>query len=253
MSNIFSNLGNKQGVEANEDRVGGFRVHDQDIYEAEILAFYQITSTGGAKGVHLSVKFANGGLYDEDIYVTDKQGNNTYERDGKTHYLPGWNHADHIAICATGGKGLGELDVEDKTFKIWDTNAKQALPKSVPTFVETIGKKIWLAISKTIENKSVKDASGKYVPTNEQRTVNGIDKVFDFETKLTIAEATHKNPDGSIGKPAEFFDQWLAQNKGKERNNFKQVAGGGTVGKPGQNNPPQAGQSSKPSLFGKGN
>lgn len=241
MSNVFAGL-KKDGVKESEDRVGGFRIHETDIYDAEILAMYTIKSAGGAHGVHLSLKFPDGGLYDEDIYVTDREGKNTYTKDGVTSYLPGWNHADHIAICATGSKGLGELDVEDKTFKVYDANAKAQLPKSVPTFVEVIGKHIWVAILKTRENKSVKGNDGKYVPTAEERFTNSIDKVFDFDTKLTIAEARE-------GKPAAFYDQWLAQNKGKVRDNYKAVAGQGQAGRP-TGAPPAAGEGNKPSLFG---
>ncbi|QIG70529.1 single-stranded DNA-binding protein [Rhizobium phage RHph_N38] len=241
MGNIFAGLGNKEGVKGAEDRVGGFQVFETDIYEAEIAAMYSIKSTKGAGGVHLTLKIGDK-EYNEDVWVTNTKGENTFTKDGVTYFLPGWNHVDHIALVATGEKGLAQLDVEDKTFKVYDPNAKQALPKSVPTFVEVLGKKIWVALVKSEENKSVKEGE-KYVPTSEKRVVNSIDKVFDYGTKLTVAEATS-------GKPAEFFDAWLAQNKGKTRNNFKEVQGGGTTGRPA-GAPPQGGEGNKPSLFGK--
>ncbi|QXV74373.1 single-stranded DNA-binding protein [Rhizobium phage RHEph16] len=242
MANIFAGLGNKEGVKGAEDRIGGFRTFETDIYEAEIAAMYTIKSAGGANGVHLTLKI-DGGEYNEDIWVTDKKGNNTFEKDGVVSFLPGWNHADHIALVATGEKGLAQLDVEDKTFKVWDPNAKAALPKSVPTFVEVLGKKIWVALVKKIENGADK-VGDKYVPNNKKRESNSIDKVFDYDTKLTIAEATANPP-----KPAEFFDAWLAQNKGKTRDTFKEIQGGGTTGRPA-GAPPQGGDSNKPSLFG---
>lgn len=242
MGNMFANLGNKEGVKTAEDRLGGFHVFETDIYEAEIAAMYSIKSPKGAGGVHLTLKIG-GNEYNEDVYVTNTKGENTFVKDNVTYFLPGWNHMDHIALVATGEKGLAQLDVEDKTFKVWDANAKQALPKSVPTFVEVLGKKIWVAIVKSEENKSVQQGD-KYVPTNEKRIVNSIDKVFDFDTKLTVAEATANPP-----KPAEFFDAWLAQNKGVTRNKYKEVQGGGTTGRP-SGAPPQGGDTNKPSLFG---
>jgi hypothetical protein len=243
MGNIFKDLGNKEGVKSADDRLGGFRTFETDIYEAEILAMYSIKSAGNAHGVHLSLKIGDG-QYDEDIWVTNKKGENTFTKDGVTSYLPGWNHADHIAMVATGNKGLADLDVEDKTFKVYDPNAKAQLPKSVPTFVEVLGKKIWVALVKKIENGADKVGT-EYVANNKKRESNSIDKVFDYDTKLTIAEATANPP-----KPAEFFDAWLAQNKGKTRDTYKEIQGGGTTGRPA-GAPPAGGDSNKPSLFGK--
>lgn len=242
MSNIFEGLGS-DGIQKQDDRLGGFQIFPTDIYEGEIKAFYSMTSDGGAKGVTLVLALNGKDEFTSQVWVTSKDGKNYYEKDGVKSFLPGWNHADNIALVATGNKGLGELKVEEKVVQAWDNDAKKQMPKTVPMFTEVLGKKIWVAIEAQVVDQTAKnERTGKYEPTGKTREQNDIVKVFDYETKKTVPEALE-------GKEAEFFDAWLAKYKGKVSNRAKGGNSSGTTGKPG-GAPPQQGQSERPSLFG---
>lgn len=247
MANPFANVQKAANVEKDVDRVGGFQLFESDIYEATIKALYTSKSASSNSMAVNLIADIGGREFTKQIWVTDKDGKNYYTKDDKNHFLPGWNHANALALCATG-KGLDELAVEDKTFNVWDQDARKALPKSVPTFIETLGAKVYLAILKQKVDKFGKNSStNKYdVVTGETREENDLDKVFEINTKLTVTEAE----DGQT--EPKFFQQWLDANKGKTRNKAKHegaAASGGTSGRPA-GAPPAAGASNKPSLFG---
>jgi hypothetical protein len=242
MSNVFGNVSN-EGIEEQEDRLGGFQIHDSNIYAATVKALYSITAASGAKGVVL-VADLDGSEYSETVYVTNKKGENFFEDKDtkKKKQLPGWGLMDSLAIITTG-KHLNELNAEDKVFKVWDTDAKKALPKSVPMFTEVLGKPVHIGILKETVDKTVKDSNGVYQPTGETREQNSIDKFFHPETKQTYSEAKD-------GKPGEFYDKWLEKNKGKTVNKAKGAGeGAGKAGRPG-GAAPQAQQQARTSLFG---
>lgn len=248
---MFNDLKN-DGLEESQDRLGGFQVYESDIYLAKIKVAYGLKSSGGAKGVAFTFDLGNGKEYRETIYVTDKKGQNFFlnkDDNSKKVPLPGFTTVEDICLIVTG-KTLSEQEMDDKVFNVYDPDARQEMPKSVPTLVELLDQPIYLAIIKAIENKNAKDSSGRYVPTAETRETNSIEKVFHPEEKMTVAEAR----DGK--ETAGFFDAWLTRNKGKDRDKRK-VKGGqaGVAGKPGSrapSGPPQAGapQTGRKSLFG---
>ena len=226
---LFGNLGT-DNTEAVEDRLGGFSAKDTDIYTGKIKLAYATESSGGARGVTLIVAGGDFGdqEYRETIYVTSgkaKGQTNTYEKDGKKYLLPGYITMDHICL-ATVGTPLNEIGHEEKTVKVYDAEAGKEVPKSVPVLTPLLGQDITLAIVKNLENKSVKQGD-KYVPTNDTRETNNIDKVFNTETKMTVSEAR------AGSETAEFHDKWLERNKGKTRDKTEKVAGqGGNAGGP---------------------
>lgn len=249
--NVFGGLTN-DGLEETQDRLGGFDVFETDIYSGQIKVAYAGQSPGGARSVTMVVDF-NGKEYRETVYITNKAGQNFFlNKDDKTKKvpLPGFTTIDDICLV-TDGKPLHEQNAEDKMVNVYDPDAKKELPKSVPVLIDLIGKTVSLAISKVIENKSVKQSDGSYANTAETRTVNTIDKVFHTETKMTVAEARDGKETGA------FWDAWIKRNKGKERDKRTIKDGqAGQVGRPGagktHTGPPQAGNSQAPkkSLFG---
>lgn len=220
---LFANL-KTDGLEEAQDRLGGFRPLETDIYTGEIKALYAGKSTGGAMSVNLIASF-NGQEYRETFWVTNKKGENFFlNKDDKTKKvpLPGFTIADNICLIATG-KPLAEVDVEEKTIKLYDSEQKKELPKGVDMIVEAIGQKISLAIFKDTVNKNEKQGD-EYVPTAETREENVSDNVFHPEHKLTVAEARNGQTE------AKFWDSWLDRNKGKTRD--KRVIKDGQAGAP---------------------
>lgn len=242
---MFKNLSN-EGMEQQEDRLGGSGPLPTDIYEGTIKQFYGTKSEGGAMGVVLIVDL-DGREYRETIWCTNRKGENFYTKDGKKYQLPGFITANDVALCADG-KQLNELEWEEKQVKIYDFDKKKEEPKAVEVAVELLGKKISFALVNTLKNKQEKNGSGDYVDVAGERAENHIEKLFDVESHRTVREAI----DGKE-EPA-FYDEWLKKNKGVQRDkrSIKDGSAAGNSGAPpksnGGNNAPT---SSGKSLFNK--
>jgi hypothetical protein len=251
MSGLFGNLTNN-GLEETEDRLGGFAPLETDIYTGPIKVAYAGQAASGARSITLIVDLG-GKEYRETIYITNKKGENFFlNKDDKTKKvpLPGFTTINDICLVTTG-RPLADQEAEDKMVKIYDPDQKKEVPKSVPVITALLGQTVSLGIVRTLENKSVKDSSGEYVPTPETRVVNSIEKVFHTETKMTVNEATN-----TTEVPA-FWDAWLERNKGKQRDRRTIKDGAtGVVGRPGapraSSSPPVSNGSATPrkSLFG---
>jgi hypothetical protein len=247
---LFGNLKN-DGLEETQDRLGGYQPFNADIYTGKIKLAYAGQSAGGARNITLIVDFG-GREYRETVYITNKKGENFFlNKDDRTKKvpLPGFTTIDDICLVASGSP-LFEQDTEEKVVKVYDTEAKKELPKSVPVLTGLLGKDISLGIIKVLENKNEK-VGDEYVPTAETRTSNSIDKVFDTDTKLTVAEARAGSQTGA------FWSAWLERNKDqvRDKRSIKDgAAGAPQSGRPGgrQAGPPAAGtaQSGRKSLFG---
>jgi hypothetical protein len=254
---LFGNL-KSDGLEESQDRLGGnFGAVDTDIYSGTIKALYAGKSTSSeARSVSIILE-TNGREYREVFWVTNGKGENFFlNKDDKTKKvpLPGFTIVDDICLVATG-KPLAEQEAEDKVIKLYDSEVKKELPKSVPMITEAIGKPISLGVLKQIVNKNVKnEQTGKYEPTAESREENVTDKVFDTESKLTVVEARAGSTE------AAFWGGWLERNKGKtrDRRSIKEGEAGAAGAPPksraaGSATPPAANQTAAPrkSLFGK--
>lgn len=246
MSNLFGGL-TTEGLEETTDRLGGFQPQQSDIYAVTIKAAYAIKSAGGASGVVVLANLPNQQEYRETIYITNRKGENYYlNKNDQTKKvpLPGFTTIDDLCLCASG-QPLSAQPTEEKTMNIYDSDEQKEVPKSVPVLIDLTGKTVLLAILRNLENKSKKDGS-TYVATAETRETNTIDKVFDFDSKLTTVEAR------AGAEEPEFHDAWLERNKGntKDRRTIKDGEGG-TSGKPGSAPSSKGGTTPKKSLFGK--
>jgi len=245
---MFGNL-TTDGLQESQDRLGGISVFNTDIYVGTIKALYAGKSSGGATSVTL-IADLNGKEYTETLYVTNKDGQNWFankQDNTKKVPLPGFTVVDDICLIATG-EPLATQETEEKVVKIWDSEAKKEMPKSVPMIIAALGKPIALGIQKTLANKQTKVGT-EYVPNAETREENHIDKVYHPEMKLTVAEAR-------AGQDvAQFWDAWLLKNKDQVRD--KRTIKEGEAGNSGAPSkaPPKpgtpAGQPERKSLFGK--
>lgn len=219
----FANNASK--LEEAKDSVGGYSVLETDIYKGTVKLAYLDVWGSGAHYVDLTLTL-NGKDYNEKITITNKQGDNFYEKNGKNYPLPGFVTIDDICLV-TVGKGLADMDeeTEEKTVNVYDRDAGKEIPKVKQVLVGILGKPVAVAIQKSVETKMEKDADGKYtVATNETRDSNAIEKVFEPETMMTTVEARAEKTEG------EFYEVWLDKNKGKTRD--KTHKGDATGGKP---------------------
>ena len=219
---MFKKLGTDT-LEETEDRLGGSGSYTvpSRMYAATIKQAYGHVAESGAMALQLELQLdGQEKTYSETIYVSNKQGENFYTRNGKNLPLPGFSTVEDICLIATGS-GLQDQDVEDKLVNIWDFESSKMVQKERPVLVNLIGAKLTVGILETRENKSKKnDRTGRYEPVNEERTVNSIHKVWDTESKSTVFEARNsKDPD--------FWDLWEAKYSGQLQDTFKEVKGGG--------------------------
>ena len=225
----------KDNLEQSRDQVGGFKIHDSDMYSGKIQHAFLAQWGSGAHYMNLSVKLDNGSVYNENITITNASGENFWERDGKKHPLPGFTILDDIALC-TAGVSAAELDEpEEKVVNIYDKDAGAQVPKAVPMLMQLVGADITLGIIKKIETVMDKNqATGKYdIITDKERESNFIDKVFHNPSNLTTVEARNGKEE------AAFYEEWIKANKGKVRDARKKGSTG-TAGAPVRPGAPKA-------------
>ena len=204
------------------------RTVDSGVYQGTIKNAFIGKSSGGATSVSLEVKLDSGKTIFETIYVTNKQGDNTYEKDGAIGYLPGFLTVNQIALFATG-KDLYELEpeMEERIVKQYDSKAGKQVDKPAMVIVPLLEQPILVAIKEVRENKTKAGDGNKRITLAEDRVYNTIDKVFHPSTFHTQAELEQD-------KEATYIDTWKKDNEGKLDDRYKSVesANSATVSKP---------------------
>lgn len=225
MNNLFTNL-NTDGMEQQKDVLGGYSPLETGAYLAKIKTAYVTMSKNNAMAVNL-VCDIDGREYREQLWITNSQGQNFYKNKstGNKVPLPGFTMLNDICMCAVE-KELRELDTEPRVFKIYDFDTKSEMPKEVPTITELLDSEIILGITKQVVDKTVKDASGNYVPSGETREENVIEKVFHAQTHKTVNEAR------ANVEEASFYDKWVAKNAGHTKMKAKGAKAEGKAGMP---------------------
>lgn len=216
------------------DTLGGGRAVDSDIYLMTIKMAYGIEAESEAKGLVVIATTPDGVDVENTLWFQSgkEKGNKTYsEKDGVKQFLPGFNQSESLCLLTTG-KSLADQEVEEKMVQIYNSKAKAKVATKVPVLVDLLGKQIYIAVEKQTVDKTVKiEGTNKYEPTGETREQNEFAKMFRERDKLSKAEI-----EGEKTEP-EFYDLWLAKNKGKVINKSKGKAGAGTEGAPGQGTP----------------
>ena len=204
------------------------RTVDSGVYQGTIKNAFIGKSSGGATSVSLEVKLDSGKTIFETIYVTNREGNNTYEKDGVIGYLPGFLTVNQIALFATG-KDLYELEpeLEERIVKQYDSKAGKQVDKPAMVIVPLLEQPILVAIKEVRENKTKAGDGNKRIILAEDRVYNTIDKVFHPSTFHTQAELEQD-------KEATYIDTWKKDNEGKLDDRYKSVesANSATVSKP---------------------
>ena len=246
---LLQNIQHDNTVQDSGDRLGGATQRDSGVYDDTIQLAYLQAAASGAIGLHLTLKSSTGIETKTALYITsgtEKGGQSYYlDKEGNKKMLAGYETARHIAKL-TCNKEINQLATEQKLIPLYNATAGAEVPTMVEVVMDLLGKQLKTGFIKRIENKNVKDASGKYQPTNEQRENSELSKVFNSAGfTLTEVEA------GSV-EPA-FIKKWIEKWEGKTDNRFKQVAGmpgvpgGGSTGSLNASAPAAA---PRPNLFG---
>ncbi len=247
---LFSNLGT-EGLEESQDRIGGNRAINSDIYTGVVKALYAGKSDSGANSVTILLALPGGQEYSETYWITNKKGENWFpnkQDPSKKVALPGFTIVEEICLVTTD-KSLSEQEWEEKTINVYDFDAKKEQPKAVMMATDIIGKEVTLGILKELGNKKEK-INNEYVATAETQERNVTDKVFHTDTKKTVPELRNE-----VAEP-EFYNKWLERNKDTTRDK-REIKDGQAKGV--KSGPPKAGASTttttaspaRQSLFGK--
>lgn len=202
MSNDFLKM--SSDVENEVDRIGGSYLANTGAYTSVIEAFYLGEADSGARSITVHAKTQDGVTLRETLWISSgkaKGYKNTFEKDGKKYYLPGFNIATAIALL-TVGKSLDKLNIEEKVIKLYDREQSKEVPTKVNMFTDVVGQKIILGVHKVLSNKQ-KKVGDKYVPTAETYESNEIDKIFREKDRMTVAELRAKETE-----PA-FYEKWV--------------------------------------------
>ena len=217
------------------DSLGGGYILPSNIYMLTVETAFLQPATSGAVGVVLRFKTQEGNKdYRETIYITNKQGETFYTKDGQQHLLPGYLMVDTLCQMITGNS-LENQNTELRSIKVYDPELQKEVPAEREVLVDLQGGQVYAGIIKSIEDKTKKNDSFDpsrpkqgtnlpYLATGETREANSISKFFHSESKQTLAEAI-------AGTDAKFFDDWLAKFKDQVVNNAKGAATGAVPGK----------------------
>lgn len=220
---MFGNLNVPQNVVKETDSLGGFQVLESGLYKALIQQAYGTESRNGAKGlvVKFEIQKANGDKvpFTTTFWVTNKEGSVTYQdKEGKQHYLMGFNQANAICLGATG-KQLMELPNETRVLKIFNYQERKEVDTQVQVLPDLLGKTIALGLLKTRENKTVQ-VGNEYVPTQEEVFRNNVDKIFILKD-----EAAYTQNELEANAAPEFAVKWSEKWTGQVQDRYKQVSG----------------------------
>jgi hypothetical protein len=237
MSNLLKGLSTGENIKTETDSVGGGGPVPSGIYPSVVTMAFLQTSKSGALGVNLHLKEDGGKTIRQVIYITSgnaKGNKNTFEKDGVTSFLPGYNSIDSLCLL-TVGSGLTEMDTETKVVNVYDFDQKKEVPTEVEVIVGLLGQRIQAGIQKQIVDKNVLNGEGKYVPSGETREVNEIDKFFRDEDGMTTAEI--RGGAEEAGFYADWKKTWTGVVRNRTSNTTAATAGGS--GTPGANAAPK--------------
>ena len=244
MSLLKSLASSDDTIKGETDSIGSGGVLNSGAHLGTVTLAYVTKAASEALGLVINAKTAAGRELRQTLWMTSgkaKGGKNYYEKDGQKSFLPGYLHADSLALL-TVGKSISELDTEEKVVNVYSADAKADVPTKVQMVMDLLGQEIYFGVIKQVVDKTKKNDAGVYVATGDTREENEIDKLFRAKDKLTTAEIRAGET------TAVFFDTWTKKWEGQVKQRAKGAAG--AAGVPGA--APAAGGTAKPtkSLFG---
>jgi hypothetical protein len=240
---LLATLSTDSSVTEEKDSVGSGGPLDSGLYKSTIALAYVTKSAGGAIGLVLNMKTEANREIRQTLWMTSgtaKGCKNYYEKDGEKFYLPGFNHANSLALL-TCGKEISELETETKVVNVYSAEAKSEVPTKVEMLMDLLGKEIIVGVIRQTVDKTKKNEAGVYEATGETRDENEIDKLFRAKDRMTTAEIRAQ------AETAGFIDTWDAKFTGTVKNKAKGAAG--TAGAPKAAGAPAAAKKPTTSLF----
>lgn len=211
MTNALAALKPDVPVETqNSDVLGGGAKGpiESGAYDATIKYAYTGQSAKGAFNVTLVLDI-EGKERRQTIYISNRAGKVTYNKDGKNYELPGYENINGLCRLVTN-KPLNELNTEKKTVELYNFDLGKAIPTEVDMLTALVSQPITVGMLRVIEDKNaLNSATGEYEPTGETRTSNEFSRWFRATDKCTPTEAA-----SGVLERGAFIDQWIEKNTG---------------------------------------
>lgn len=224
---LLANLTTDETIANEKDSVGSGGPLESGLYTCTISTAYITKASSEALGLVLNMKTDGGRDFRQTLWMTSgkaKGGNNYYVKDGEKHYLPGFLHANALALL-TVGKEISQLETETKVINVYSPEAKSEVPTKVDMLMDLLGQSIMVGLIKqTVDKTKKNETTGAYEPTGETRDENEIDKLFRAKDRMTTAEIRAQATE------ATFVDTWSAKWTGKTKERAKGATG--TAGAP---------------------
>jgi hypothetical protein len=218
---LLASLATDNTIEDEKDSVGNGGPLESGLYLCTVAMSYLTKAASGALGMVLTLKTEAGKEFRQTLWMTSgtaKGCKNYYEKDGEKHYLPGFNHANSLALL-TCGKEISQLETETKVVNVYSAEAKSEVPTKVEVPMDLLGKEILVGLIKQTVDKTKKNDAGVYEATGETRDENDIDKLFRAKDRMTTAEIRAQ------AETATFVDTWDAKWSGNTKNKAKGASG----------------------------
>jgi hypothetical protein len=218
---LLASLATDNTIEDETDSVGNGGPLESGLYLCTVAMAYLSKASSGALGLVLTLKTDAGKEFRQTLWMTSgtaKGGKNYYEKDGEKRYLPGFNHANSLALL-TCGKEISQMETETKVVNIYSAEAKSEVPTKVEVPMDLLNKEILVGLLKQTVDKTKKNDAGVYEATGETRDENDIDKLFRAKDRMTTAEIRAQ------AETAAFVDTWDAKHTGTTKNKAKGASG----------------------------
>ncbi len=230
---LLNNIKNATNAEQDSDFIPGTgfekEIFESGLYKAKILMAYVKPSSSGAIGVHFTfeINSASGEkkTFENSFWITNRNQENFYTtKDGKQYFMRGYNQVNDLCKSVLK-KSISEINTEDKTVQIYNFQARKKEPEIVPVITELLERDVILCLIKIRTNKQVKAADGSWQDSQEEVYKNEIDKILINHESLAVTRIELENGDTS----QKFATGWVTRWKGKERDQYAQVAAPGTT------------------------
>ena len=184
-----------------KDYSGVSFINTSGMYELKVKRAWAIESKGGAIGIH--IEYEGEGLLEQDIYVTNKDKQTFFNKNGKDVAMPGYVDMKKLNYVLTGQflTSLTQLETESRIVKTTEwkdidgTKEKVEIEKEVDFLVSWQGKEVVVGIQMKEKEEQVKQGdkyigSGKVAADKDGKPYLEIDVIgyYNTNTKQTANE-----------------------------------------------------------------
>ena len=158
-----------------KDYSGSSFINESGVYDYEIKKAFLVEAKSGSIGIY--IQYGGEVNHEETIYVSNKEGQTYFTRNGKEQSLPSYVQAKKMNYLFTGAfvKSLAEMSIEERIIKHYewvedpeDEEKKKKVDKEITAevLVDWIGKTGKISVQMCEKEKQVKQGE-KYVGTGE--------------------------------------------------------------------------------------